>query len=74
MKTYTSINSKKVGSGFWSKKTILGYVAKKQIELKSIDYITHEINYGFDYRHIDTNTFKEVGFRNSDFMRTMLGK
>lgn len=74
MKNYrTYINNVCVGSGHWLLKSIKSYCTKKGIELKSAQYMTYDINYGFDYHNIDLSTGFTSFLYNSDPLRSMLG-
>lgn len=71
--TKTIINGKTVGNGKWKFASIQNYCAKKGIQLTSASYQSYEMNYGFDYEHLDVVTGKVKATHNSDPMRSMLG-
>lgn len=74
MKTQTFVNGKSVGNGKWKFSSIKSYCSKKGIEIRAISYREYNINYGFDYEHLDIVTGKVKSTHNSDTMLSMLGK
>jgi len=74
MKARTIINGKAVGNGYWKFQSIKNYCQKKGIVLQSASYQDYDINYGFDYEHLDVNTGKTKSTSNSDPYRKMLGR
>lgn len=73
MSTKTLINGTTVGDNKWSKKAVENYCSKRNIELKSISYQYYDINYGFEYEHLDVETFKVKSESQSDPLKEMLG-
>lgn len=73
-KTTTIINGKSVGNGKWKFSSIQNYCAKRGVELQSASYQEYDINYGFDYEHLDVTTGKVKATHNSDPYRSMLGR
>lgn len=73
-KTTTIINGKSVGNGKWKFSSIQNYCAKRGVELQSASYQEYDINYGFDYEHLDVTTGKVKATHNSDTYRSMLGR
>lgn len=72
--TKTIINGKTVGNGKWKFSSIQNYCSKKGIELRSASYQDYDINYGFDYEHLDVTTGEVKATHNSDPYRSMLGR
>lgn len=70
----TIINGKTVGNGKWKFVSIKSYCEKKGVELQNASYQYYDINFGFDYDHLDTNTGNIKASSNSNTMRSMLGK
>lgn len=73
MRTRTIINGYTVGNGKWKFESILKYCKRKGIELESASYQEYDINYGFNYKHLDVKTGKVKSESNSDPIKEMLG-
>lgn len=73
-KSITIINGKSVGNGKWKFSSIKNYCAKKGINLERASYRSYDINYGFDYEHLDVTTGKVKATNSSDPYRSMLGR
>lgn len=73
MSTKTLINGEIVGEKKLSEKAIKKYCEKRNITIKSISYQYYDINYGFEYEHLNLETFQIKSESNSDPLKEMLG-
>lgn len=64
--TETRINGKTVGSHHWPLSSIKSFCRKKGIILQYAQYVTYDINHGFDYENVNIITGETSFSYNSD--------